>query len=173
MKDQQFEKLLSKLEDIRCGLIDVRIAVTPTESRIVQSGEIDLREALLRQPGGPHVSESRGNVLVIFGPPGSGKTRKAEEISATAKGTSTKILFSELEKRFFMGSVLSAEFNTVIVEDSPWGFMHMERVRCLVGHEYLIADRKLKPPVEVLAPKLWIFTVQTPRWLNVMSVQGE
>ncbi|MCP3177286.1 hypothetical protein MJO47_09265 [Desulfuromonas sp. KJ2020] len=102
------------------------------------------------------------NAMLIVGPAGAGKTRRAKEEAEKRGGNYVVTFWEEIQTERGLARVMKSNPNTVIVEGLPVSALKKpEKIKRLVGGDALVSREKFKAPVLVKLPML-IFTMLAP-----------
>jgi hypothetical protein len=97
-------------------------------------------------------SIQRGRALVLVGPQGSGKTKKAHELAAQT-GRYIEMSVNEISSPFQLGNALASEPATVIVElDRPLDERLTTTLKGLITNTHTVCHRKMREPISVRTP---------------------
>lgn len=99
---------------------------------------------------------TKGEVLVITGTPGCGKSTLARQI-AEAYGVFAEVDASELNFAFGIGSALAAKPDTVILDGMPTA-LGQGKLKGMISSEEVTCDRQFRKPISVKSPNFIICT---------------
>jgi len=112
--------------------------------------------------------------MIIMGPAGSGKTKRAEEEARKRGGKFVVVFWEDLRRnRFTLGAAMASEPETIIVEGlSVTKAAERAYLKQLVAEDELLVEESYTPRRAVRAP-WFIFTMQSPLKMDLTTLFDE